>query len=451
MNDAEDLLVMSRARAAWDAAKRDDDETMREASELRLARAWPKPRMAPSRAFGLGMAAAFAIAALLVLALRTSSSPTATATAVAASPSAAVTTDAGAPPASAPALVPPAAGPRKLARVVAASACRECRIEPGARVDDRVVVPAGSRLTMSFAFDDGLVDPTAGVDLIGPATASAGPDATLTIERGVVRVRAPRDLVVQVPGGKVSASDAVYTVRIDDRGVARIDVEKGRVAVTKRDATEVVVPAGGATFELAARTEAPPSPAPGAPPADTRGSKVASEMLADARTANARVGGDTGAEVLEQILADVRVRVRQGDTTARSELERLSTTTDARVARRASFMLAELDLAAGAKDSARKRLDVLLTCPEAALGADAATLLARSNGSAADRAEIWRRYLATYPASPYFERALLERADALLDAGRTAEAKKILDEVRRSPRLTDAQQKQLDRLALKAR
>jgi hypothetical protein len=78
-------------------------------------------------------------------------------------------------------------------------------------------------------------------------------------------------------------------------------------------------------------------------------------------------------------------------------------------------------------------------------------LLARSYASGSERAEVWRRYLATTPPSPYFERALLERADALLDAGRTPEAKRILDEVRRSPKLTESQQRHLDRLTVKAR
>ena len=83
--------------------------------------------------------------------------------------------------------------------------------------------------------------------------------------------------------------------------------------------------------------------------------------------------------------------------------------------------------------------------------ADAATLLARSFKLPTERAEVWARYLATAPPRPYFERALLERAEALLDAGRTAEAKRILDELRRGRSLTEAQQRQLDRLLLKAK
>lgn len=447
MNEGD--LLLARARSAWNAAKRDDDENMREASELRLARAWPKPRMAPARAFTFGAAAAFAVAAILFVVFGRSHAPQ---TAAIGAPAA----NTALPPSAAAALTaPPSAArvavdfgaERKPSRVVATSGCKECRVEAGAIVDERVVVPAGSKLSLGFAFDDGLVDPASGVDLVGPASATSSADATVTIERGLVRVRAPRNVVVMVPGGKVTASNAVYTIRIDERGVARVDVEKGRVAVTKRDASEVVVPPGGATsFDLVGPTDRPA--ASGAPTtAGTTGPTTAEQVLSNAKEDAPK----QGAMVAEEMLADARVRARQGDASGRAELEQLATSKDARVARRASFTLAELDLAAGAKDKARTRLDELVVGPESALGADAAMLLSRSYGAPADRAEVWRRYLATNPPSPYAERAQLERADALLDAGRPNDARNILDQVRRAPRLTDTQQKQLDRLTVKAR
>lgn len=433
-----DELLLSRARSAWNAAKRDDDENMREASELRLARAWPRPRIAPTRAFAFGAAAAFAVAVVLFLVLGRSRAP-------ALAPAAAVVPAASSPEAPLPSAAPPAepAVERKVARVVATSGCKECRVEAGAVVSERVVVPAGAHLTLGFAFDDGLVDPASGVDLVGPAAATSGADATVTIERGLVRVRAPRSVVIKVPGGKVTAQNAVYTIRIDERGLARVEVEKGRVAVTKKDASEVVVPVGGATsFELAGHAERPAI----APTASANAATTPDDVLTSAKDPP-RQGGP----VAEDMLNDARVRARQGDATGRSQLEQLATSKDARVARRASFTLAELDLASGAKDKARARLDELVVGPEASLGADAATLLARSYPTAAERADVWRRYLATSPPSPYAERAQLERADALLDAGRAAEAKRILDEARRSPKLTESQQRQLDRLTVKAR
>lgn len=428
-----DELLLSRARSAWDAAKRDDDDNMREASELRLARAWPKPRMAPTRAFTLGAAAAFAVAAVLVFLLfgRSRAPEAAPAASLAPPVSAAPLAPAPSPVADVPAL-------RKPARVVATTSCKECKVEAGAVVDEHVVVPMGSRLSLGFAFDDGLVDPSSGVDLVGPASARTNPDATVSIERGLVRVRAPGNIVVLVPGGKVKASDAVYTIRIDDRGIARVEVEKGRVAVTKRDASEIVVPPGAATsFELAPSAAPPPTTA------------AATAVIAPNPPPTAST--TIGATVTEEALVEARSRARQGDANGRSELEQLAASKDARVARRASFTLAELDLAAGAKDKARARLDDLVVGPESALGADAAMLLARSYGTPSERAEVWRRYLATAPPSPYYERALLERAEALLDAGRPNDARNILDQLRRSSSLTESQTRQLDRLTVKAR
>ena len=78
-----DEVMLTRARSAWNAAKRDDDEYMREASEIRLARAWPKPRMSPTRAAGFGAAAAFAVAAVLFLVFGRSHAPEASASSVA--------------------------------------------------------------------------------------------------------------------------------------------------------------------------------------------------------------------------------------------------------------------------------------------------------------------------------------------------------------------------------
>lgn len=433
MSDAD--LVLARARAAWNAAKRDDDENVREASELRLVRAWPKPRVAPSRAFALGAAAAFAIAALVFFVVRPRAVP---------APPVVVTT-ATPPPVTAPPPAPPvpAPAPRRIARIVASSACAECKIEPGAPIEPRVVVPSGSRLTLGFAFDDGLVDPAMGADVVGPAVAASGPEGLLVVERGTVRLRALRDSVVQVPGGKLSAVDAVYALRVDDRGVARIDVERGRVSVTTK-ALEIVAHAGGAPLEIDAAGGA--HAAGGSPSATVTAMPVAPVPTVVPAPQPTRGEDDQ--------LADARVRARQGDASGRSELERLATSSDVRVARRASFTLAELELATpehGHRDRARARLDDLLVCPEASLALDAATLLARSYKLPAERADVWRRYLATSPPRPYSDRAQLERADALLDAGRAAEARRILDELRRTGGLGGAQERQLDRLLLKAK
>ena len=92
----------------------------------------------------------------------------------------------------------------------------------------------------------------------------------------------------------------------------------------------------------------------------------------------------------------------------------------------------------------------LTVCPDVRLASDAATLLARSDTSAAARAETWARYLATSPPVAYRNRALLERAEALLDAGRLQDASAILTELRTAP-LSELQKRQLERLTVKAR
>ena len=106
-------------------------------------------------------------------------------------------------------------------------------------------------------------------------------------------------------------------------------------------------------------------------------------------------------------------------------------------------------MATGERERGRARLAELTRSSDVRLASDAATLLARSEPTVAGRAATWERYLATSPPKAYRDRALLERAEALLDAGRMSEANAILDELRGAS-LTEAQQRQLERLSAKA-
>jgi len=92
---------------------------------------------------------------------------------------------------------------------------------------------------------------------------------------------------------------------------------------------------------------------------------------------------------------------------------------------RASFLLAELELARGGGGvvDARARLQPLMHSGDPQMAEDAASVLARSFPSALDRSEIWSRYLATHPPSPRRERALLERARAFERAGKQEAAR----------------------------
>jgi hypothetical protein len=84
---------------------------------------------------------------------------------------------------------------------------------------------------------------------------------------------------------------------------------------------------------------------------------------------------------------------------------------------RAAFSLAELELARGDTDDARPRLRALQASRDAALAADAFFLEARTTTSPAERAALYARFLAGDPPSPYRERAAVDEALALLEAG----------------------------------
>jgi hypothetical protein len=431
--------VRLRARDAWKAAIKRDDLVSRAASEVRLAAGLGGAKPRTGRAFALGFAAAAALAiatAAIVGSTREPHAPTAIAT-----PTATATATAPATTTTATAernVIPPPEPASPIRSIVASLDCVACRadgapvragglIAPGAAI----VVPAGAHVSLGFAFDDGLVDPKAGGDVDGPASVSIDADGTsLRIERGSLRVRAANTVTTMVPSGaKLVAKDAVYTLVVDEHGVARVSVESGHVSLTKTDGERVVLQPG-ARSSLAPAPRAPePQPTAAAP-------------------ASASAAPPSG----EASIAAARTLARDGDTDqARVRLEALSQSNDARVARRAAFTLAEIELATGMKDKARERLSELERGPDLALAADAATLHARSFGSASARAEVWARYLATLPPSPYRERAMLDRADALLDAHRTVEALAVIDDVAAAPSLADAQRRQIDRLRLKAR
>jgi hypothetical protein len=431
----EQILARARARAksAWVAAQREDDLTRKAASEERLIASWPRPRVLPVRSFVLGAAAAACVAAVAVVALRTP-----------ASSGAPVASTAGAAPIAPAATTIAFESPRSVPRaVVFAGACPDCSVggaavEPGVplAIGRSVSVPRGTRLTLGFALPGALVDPTIGVDLEGPAAASVPDDHTVTLERGSARFRGLRDVTLSVPGARMVADGATFSVSIDGRGVTHIAVEKGRVVVTSSGSQGHTVEAGAA-FDVTPIAETPARPASLAPATTTAASPSVVPAPGRPGTIDA--------------VASARTLFHDGEkAAARSQLETLVQSRDVSVSRRAAFTLAEIEMASGERDKGRARLLELATCPDMRLAADASTLLARTEPTAAGRAETWARYLATSPPSGYRERALLERAEALFDAGRAPDANAILAELRSLP-LSDAHRRQLERLAYKTR
>lgn len=448
----EQVLARARARAksAWVSAQREDDLTRRAASEERLIAAWPRPRVLPVRSFVLGAAAAACVAALAFVSLRGGASSAAAPSgregreglAGASFAAAAIATTEPAiavAPRSSDNLgttTPPAAlGPRAPRAVVFAGACPDCRVggvavEPGVplALGRSVSVPRGARLTLGFALPGALMDPTSGADLEGPAAASAADDHTISLERGSARFRGLHDITLSVPGARIVGEGATFTVSIDSRGVSHIAVEKGRVVVTSLATDQTHTLEAGAALELtppvegAARREAVPLA-----PAATAG---AAQSATPSTSASGRA-----------VLHDGEKAAAPAEPDARSREW---------AARRAAFRLAEVEMANGERDKGRARLLELATCPDVKLAADASTLLARTEPTAAGRAETWARYLATSPPSGYRERALLERAEALFDAGRPQDGNAVLTELAVLP-LSDAQKRQLERLLYKTR
>lgn len=406
------VAVRARAKGAWVAAMREDDASRRAESEERLA--YPRARAragARARGFVAGLAVAACIGGIAFAAWRPSSgseSASATATATAAASAAATASATAAAPASAP---------EPAAEAIITSACAACRLdgarfEPGAPIRDRALhVPAGAHVTIGFAIKGGLVQAANGADIDGPATARVT-DGTITIEEGRARFRGVDHVKVIVPGGHIVAGGATFTVRVDATGTARVTVEDGSVSLDRGGAKAPEIVKAGATRELAHATAK-------APPVDT---------------ITATVSGDP---------ATVHAEAPNAPAPAAS-----APAQDPREARRASFTAAEVELANGETTRARARLEALLTAPEATLAADAATLLAGSHPVPADRAAAWARYLATSPPSPHRERAMIDRAKALIASGQTSEAKALLFQLASAPgTLTEAQKRQVERLA----
>jgi hypothetical protein len=255
-------------------------------------------------------------------------------------------------------------------------------------VGERVDVPHGDRLQVGWAVDRGLVDPAEGVEVTGPAQArvearGAGGETAvvLVVAHGRAFARARNERAVAGAFATLRGQDAEWTV--DQRADRlRVVVERGEVWLERSieapmrlaPGTTVDVLPDGSVRDLAAASQraAATSPAAWAPPV-------------------ASAAGDP------------------------------------RAVDRASFLEAELALRAGNRDGARERLEALLRSSDAALAGDAAFLLARSTDAAAERADVLARYLRANPPEPYRAQARAERATALCEAGRVAEARALLD------------------------
>jgi hypothetical protein len=113
---------------------------------------------------------------------------------------------------------------------------------------------------------------------------------------------------------------------------------------------------------------------------------------------------------------------------------------------RASFALAEQELARGERVRGRGRLLTLIGASDLAIAGDAAFLLARSAERPSERSAVLGRYLARRPPSPYEEQAMVEQAHAFLDAGDRATASAIATDLAARGSLPDVVRPSLARL-----
>ena len=81
-----------------------------------------------------------------------------------------------------------------------------------------------------------------------------------------------------------------------------------------------------------------------------------------------------------------------------------------------------------------------------ALAGDAAFLLARSMDRPAERAAVLGRYLARRPPAPYRQQALVDQANAFLDADDAPTARAIVVDLHADPALPDVVRPSLARL-----
>jgi len=202
----------------------------------------------------------------------------------------------------------------------------------------------------------------------------------------------------------------------------RVDVPRGATLLLRweigggedsqeeiRGPAAVVVTSSG---EIATEPAEPP-PGGAAPATEPRARDVTEDPLAEWRAAQAALAARDRAG------AERRLRALLAMASGAPDLRE-----------RASFALAELELARGATDSARVRLEALRTSGDPDLVADAAFLEARASDTPLERAALLRHYVLGRPPSPYRERAMVDEALALLDAGEVGAARERARELR---------------------
>jgi hypothetical protein len=435
-------------RGAWRAGRERDDHFARSASERRLAARLPRSRGVP---WPLALAAT-ALAALFtgwwvsppsaghphapvgLAAAPRDAEALPGAARVRSAPSAA----GDSPPAVGLGAPPKGPGPAPAVRhaLVAVRGCAGCGIDfaAGDRLAEsrEVRVPGGATLALNWAVDESLLDAQSSVDVDGPAVVRAQDSeagVALVLESGAARARAGDRAEVVTRLARTYGSDAAWSVSVQG-GKTRISVQRGQVEVTT-PTQHAVLASGEAVFALVDGRLAPAVEAEREPGATALAVHRVPEAAARDADGEAAVSRD------DERWRSARTALRAGDRDrAADDLRALAQSAGDRALRdRASFELAEIELAEGKADDAHMLLWPLLDALDASLAGDAAFLLARTSSTSGERASVLARYLAKPRPSPYRQQAMVERAGALLASGDEAGGRAIIRTLRAEPTL----------------
>ncbi|WP_394844612.1 tetratricopeptide repeat protein [Pendulispora brunnea] len=434
----QNVHVIRTAREAWRSAALVDDARARNASERRLVRAWRTPRPA----FGWRSALiGAAIASVIVLRFGPRwpevHAPV-TVPVASVVPSASVTT----PPVIAPA--PPASARAPSFMVMRdCPACARSGMAANSTLDAPAEVPRGASLMLSWAMP-GESEPASSLEVTGPARVAPlmarekGESPALQIDRGNAEVHTYGESEIVSPHATMHTLPKISSSWHFEVTPTRtnIVVDAGWVAVgaVERKAPSIHLLAGqsaevrsGGEIILAPRSAPSESsrPAPAPPKVEAPKSDKVEPPAPSPSAASAPAEADTDASLWQSVQTALHAGDRAvAETKARSLM---LSGRSANYRDKASFVVGELELSRGDVAGAQGRLSSLAsTTRDPALAADATFLLARSYKDPLERARVWGRFIASGPASPYREQAMLERGRALADAGDMDGAREIV-------------------------
>lgn len=412
-------------REAWRADVERDEQYTRAGSERRLAALWPRRTGVPWPS-AVAATAAAAVVAAWIASPRRLPAPVPRET-PGTQANAAVSTTNATP-------TPPPATVRSTRTLVAVRSCPACGgLVAGESMTERedVVVPRGATLYLNWGVDAiALVDATSGVDVMGPAVVRAKKeegDVALMLQSGTAQAHVVHGGEVATAFAVTRGTDSTWVVAARDRST-RIKVACGEVEV-RTGAVREVVHAGETLDALADGRLVSPIVSvaemtlPGSPLRRARA--LASPLEA----------GPTISVPEPQAVVDSERRKGDSDNAPGERRDLGQSSEEGRGRERASFELAELELARRNTEHARSLLAPLLDSVDPSLAGDAAFLLSGSMSTPRERLEVLDRYLAMPRPSPYSEQAQVERARALLESGQQAAARAILQTLRAEPNL----------------